>query len=205
MRERSIEEFLDQLAAREPTPGGGASAALHAAQSAALLAMVARYTDGERHAEHAEIVGNVLVEAEELRAVALDLAERDALAFGAVGDAYRLSRRTDEEKAVRKEAIQHALSGAARPPADTIAVVARLLALAEELLPVGNRNVITDVAASAEAARAAAAASRVNVEINLAGLADVGAREALRAEVAGVDDLQARAHRLTEAVREMIR
>ena len=42
----TINEYLARLASREPTPGGGAAAALHAAQGAALVAMVARYTTG---------------------------------------------------------------------------------------------------------------------------------------------------------------
>ncbi|MGH3176044.1 MAG: cyclodeaminase/cyclohydrolase family protein, partial [Streptosporangiaceae bacterium] len=49
MRDDTIAAFLDQLAARVPAPGGGATAALHAAQAAALLAMVARYSDGPRY------------------------------------------------------------------------------------------------------------------------------------------------------------
>ena len=42
MREETIGAFLERLAERVPAPGGGATAALHAAQAAALLAMVAR-------------------------------------------------------------------------------------------------------------------------------------------------------------------
>ena len=56
MRNDTVENFLHALAARVPAPGGGATAALHAAQAAALVAMVARYSDGPRFAEHAELV-----------------------------------------------------------------------------------------------------------------------------------------------------
>ena len=38
----------------------------------------------------------------------------------------------------------------------------------------GNRNVVSDVAAAAEAARAAATTARVNIEINLGGIPDAG-------------------------------
>jgi formiminotetrahydrofolate cyclodeaminase len=48
VREQTIEAFLTDLAARIPAPGGGATAALHAAQAAALLGMVARYSDGPK-------------------------------------------------------------------------------------------------------------------------------------------------------------
>jgi formiminotetrahydrofolate cyclodeaminase len=48
MREESIDGFLDRLADRIPAPDGGASVALHTAQAGALLAMGARYSDGEK-------------------------------------------------------------------------------------------------------------------------------------------------------------
>jgi formiminotetrahydrofolate cyclodeaminase len=44
-----INDYLTRLASRQPTPCGGAAAALHAAQGAALVAMVARYTSGAKY------------------------------------------------------------------------------------------------------------------------------------------------------------
>ena len=41
-----------------------------------------------------------------------------------------------------------------------------------ELLPAGNQSMITDVAAAAEAARAAAVTARLLIEVNLSGIAD---------------------------------
>src|SRR6266700_108224 len=81
MRDDTIAAFLDQPAARVPAPGGGATAALHAAQAAALLAMVARYSDGPRY--DAGLMNRIVAEADELREDALALAEADATAFGA--------------------------------------------------------------------------------------------------------------------------
>ena len=96
MRDDTIAAFLDQLAARVPAPGGGATAALHAAQAAALLAMVARYSDGPRY--DAGLMNRIMTEADALREDALALAEADAKAFGAVAAAYRLPRATEQEK-----------------------------------------------------------------------------------------------------------
>jgi len=188
MRDLPLGEFLEQLAARVSAPGGGATAALHAAQSAALLGMVARYSDGPKHAEHAESIAAVLSEVDGLRDEAVRLAEDDAVAFTAVTDAYKLPKGPE-----RSSAIAQALAGAAVPPTRTIAVAERLVALAEALLPVANRNVITDVAAAADAARAAATTARVNVEINGAAV------------VSDVDGLVARADQVTASVREEIR
>src|SRR6201987_4822092 len=149
MRDQTIEAFLGELAAGVPAPGGGATAALHAAQAAALLAMVARYSDGPRY--DAELMNRIVTEADALREDALGLADADGRAFDAVAEAYRLPRTTGRETSARSAAISSALAGAARPPADVVRPAPLLVSLAEDLLPAGNRNVITDVAAAAEA------------------------------------------------------
>lgn len=77
--------------------------------------------------------------------------------------------------------------------------------LAGALVTMANRNVISDVAAAAEAARAAAAVARVNVEINLAGITDEEASLEMIADADKADDIIARAERVTAAVREQIR
>src|ERR1700744_2587835 len=104
MRDDTITAFLDQLAARVPAPGGGATAALHAAQAAALLAMVARYSKGAEM-EH------ITARADELRRDALALADADAEAFGAVAAAYALPRDSETRSAV----IGRGLAGTSRP------------------------------------------------------------------------------------------
>ncbi|MYW72045.1 formimidoyltetrahydrofolate cyclodeaminase, partial [Pseudonocardia sp. SID8383] len=90
MADTTIGGFLDSLAARAPAPGGGATAALHAAQAAALISMVARYTSGPAYADDADLVSRILEDAEADRAVALALADADADAFTAVTEAYAL-------------------------------------------------------------------------------------------------------------------
>ncbi|MFI6789083.1 cyclodeaminase/cyclohydrolase family protein [Nonomuraea sp. NPDC050383] len=197
MRDMKIGDFLERLAAREPAPGGGATAALHAAQAAALLGMVARYSTGDRYAGHAATVAAVTAETDALRERALGLAAEDAAAFTAVTEAYKLPK--GEE---RSAAIAAALAGAAEPPARVAETAARLVELCETLLPIGNPNVVTDVAAAAEAARAALATARVNVEVNMGGIKDEPVLDGLRARLAGVDDAVARAERVTAAVRE---
>jgi methenyltetrahydrofolate cyclohydrolase len=201
LRNRSVQAFLESLADRVPAPGGGASAALHGAQAAALVAMVARYSDGPKYAAHAAAIRRIRDAADELRENALTLAEDDAAAFTAVTEAYRLPKATDTEAAERSSAIAAAVLGAARPPAFVVGVAGRVLELAEELLPVGNRHVVSDVAAAAEAARAAATTARVNIEINLGGIADAAARSDLLAVAGSVDGLCDRADKVTAAVR----
>jgi methenyltetrahydrofolate cyclohydrolase len=174
---------------------------LHAAQAAALVAMVARYSDGPRYAAHAEEVVRISSTADALREEALTLAEHDAAAFTAVTDAYRLPKGSADEAAQRSAVIAEAVLGAARPPAAVVGVAGSVLDLAEALLPIGNPNVVSDIAAAAEAARAAATTARVNIEINLAGITDAIARDELLDRARAVDVLAERADKLTAAVR----
>jgi methenyltetrahydrofolate cyclohydrolase len=202
MRDQTISAFLEQLASRVPAPGGGATAALHAAQSAALLAMVARYSDGAKY--DAELMGHIIAEADGLRNDALTLAESDEEAFAAVAEAYRLPRETAEQKEARSAAVAEALAGAARPQADVIRLALLLVSFAEELLRAGNRNMITDVAAAAEAARAAAGTAQLFIEVNLRGVKDPAVQAEVAAMASVTDEVATRADRVVAAVREEI-
>ena len=205
MRDETIGDFLGRLADRVPAPGGGASAALQAAQGAALLAKVARFSTGEEFAGNRETIERIITEADELRAIALRLGEADAEAFAAVANAYRMPKGTEAERDERSDAIAKALANATWPPAKLIGVAGMVIDLASALVTVGNRNVLSDVAGAAEAARAAAATARVNVEINLAGIADEQTSLEMIADADKTDDIIARAEQVTATVRQQIR
>src|SRR5215475_8766777 len=199
MRDETIGGFLGKLAARTSVPGGGATAALHAAQAAALLGMTARYSGSPHNAEHSETIAMIITEADRLREASADLIAIDGEAFGAVAQAYRLPKDTDDERAARASAIAAAMVTASSPPAELIGISTRLLELGELLQPVVNRTVAGDVAAAVQAVRAAVVTSQVNVEANLSGVTDPGARDRLTAVLAGVDGLKQQSDRITEA------
>ncbi|WP_280365402.1 cyclodeaminase/cyclohydrolase family protein, partial [Nocardia abscessus] len=165
--EVALAQYLSDLAAKLPAPGGGAVAALHAAQAAALVAMVARYTTRAKDAENRPVVDRIIEAADEARGRALALADADAAAFTAVGAAYKLPKETPEDLAARTAAINAALIEAARVPAAVIDEADEVLSLAAELFPIGNPNVVTDIGAAAAACRAAAPPTHLNIEIKV--------------------------------------
>jgi formiminotetrahydrofolate cyclodeaminase len=202
MRDESIGSFLTRLAARSAAPGGGATGALHAAQAAALLAMVARFSDGPRY--DAETVGRVRAAADGLADEGIGLADADSAAFEKVIAAYGLPKDTQEAKAARSAAIADAMAGAARPPADLMAASVRLVGLAEELLPVANKNVITDIGAAAAAISAAAVTAALNIQANLAAIKDPALVAELMATAALADGVTDRAGRVIAAIHEEV-
>jgi methenyltetrahydrofolate cyclohydrolase len=202
MLDESIGSFLTRLAARSAAPGGGATGALQAAQAAALLAMVARFSDGPRY--DAETVGRVRAAADGLADEGVGLAAADSAAFEKVIAAYGLPQDTSEAKAARSAAIADAMAGAARPPADLMAASVRLVGLAEDLLPVANKNVISDIGAAAAAISAAAVTAALNIEANLAAIKDPALVAELTATAALADGVTDRAGRVIAAIREEI-
>ena len=184
----TINGYLARLASREPTPGGGAVAAVHAAQGAALVAMVGRYTTGPKYDQHAELVLRIISAADGLVAEALRLADADQHAFQGVIDSYKLPTGTDDLKAARTESIQGALILAAQTPAQLIKLAGAVVDLATELFEVANANVISDIAAAADAARAAATTARVNIDINVVAIKDAAARSRLAGQTDGIEE-----------------
>lgn len=201
----TVSSYLARLAAKQPTPGGGAAAALHAAQGAALVAMVARYTTGAKYEQHAPLVQRITLAADDLVAEALSLAEADEQAFQAVIDSYKLPSGTDELKAARVAGIDSALIQAAQTPARLIELSGGVVDLATELFDVANANVISDVAAAADAARAAATTARVNIDINVVAVKDPEARALLARQTDGIEEkVVLAADALSARVRERI-
>jgi formiminotetrahydrofolate cyclodeaminase len=197
----TVTGFLARLAERTAAPAGGATAALNAALAAALLGMSARFCDGPAHAARAGEIGQIVAEADRLRAVCAALIAADGESYGPVMAAYQLRKDTAEQRAVRSAAIAAALVTAAGPPAEVIAAAARLLELAGTLEPMVNRSIAPDVAAAVEAIRAAAATSRTNIEANLSGITDPAARARLTTVIAATTPLEPRAADLIAAIR----
>jgi len=201
----TINNYLSRLASRQPTPGGGAAAALHAAQGAALVAMVARYTTGAKFEQHAALVARITSAADHLVVEALRLADADEHAFQTVIDSYKRPSDTDQLKSARSAAIQDALVQAAQTPAQLIRVAGEVVSLATDLLDAANPNVISDVAAAADAARAAATTARVNIDINVVAIKDSAARSRLAGQTDGLEDkVVLAADSLVKRVRERI-
>jgi formiminotetrahydrofolate cyclodeaminase len=200
----TLKNWLESLAAKQPTPGGGAAAALSAAIAAALVGMVSIYTTGPKWQDRTDRMQVIHDEAAKLRQEALALMKVDAKAFAQVGAAYQLPKDSDTERSARQLSIQKALVGAAEPPRLTAELSAKVVALADELAITGNPNVISDVAVAASNARAALESAIVNIEINEALISDETIKRTLQQAVKDATLMIGKADAITMAVRERI-
>jgi glutamate formiminotransferase/formiminotetrahydrofolate cyclodeaminase len=165
----NLDGWIDELAGGSPVPGGGSAAALAGALAAALVAMVARLTMGRKAYADAEARANeILAEAERLRGELRRLVDVDAAAYLRVSEAYKVPK----DDPARVAAVDAALLGAARTPADVAERAAHVLALAVEIGTIGNKNARSDAKVAAGLARAALDGAVENVRVNVAALSD---------------------------------
>ena len=183
----TIDRFLDAMASKDPTPGGGAAAAVAGATGAALIAMVGRLTLGKPGFEDIQERMQALVQrADEARTEFLSLGDRDAHAFEAVMQAFRMPKESDVENAARIDAIQRGLELAASVPLEIARRAVDLMELAEDATAMGNPNAASDGMTAAGMLLAAVIGARANVEINASSLKDEGRRSALLDEVVAI-------------------
>lgn len=171
--EQRVIDFVAVTASKEPTPGGGAIAALTAATGAALAEMVANLTFGKKGYEAVQTeMEELQAKAEAIRERMLELSQADADVFNIFMNALGLPKNTDEEKTARTAAIQQAYKDAAMVPFEIGELANQIFDLAELASRKGNQNLITDGIIAAINARAAVKSAFLNVRINLSGIKD---------------------------------
>ena len=186
--EQRVIDFLAATASKEPTPGGGAIAALTAATGAALVEMVANLTLGKKGYEEVQTEMEALqVKAKAIRERMLELSQADADVFNIFRNALGLPKNTDEEKAERTATIQQAYKDAAMVPFEIGELAYQIFDLAELASQKGNQNLITDGIIAAINARAAMKAAFLNVRINLSGIKDENFVAAVSAKMQAIE------------------
>jgi glutamate formiminotransferase / formiminotetrahydrofolate cyclodeaminase len=185
---RAPAAFLEALASPEPTPGGGSAAAYSCAAGAALVAMVARLTIGrKKYAAVDEQMQAVLAKAEALGQEMQAAVIQDTAAFDALMAAYRLPKETEQQQNRRSQAVEQATLEAARVPLLVAHEAVEVMEIALQVTTLGNLNAISDGATGAAMARAALSGAGYNVRINVPGLQDQQAAQAMLLELGGYE------------------
>ena len=163
----AVSGFLDALAAGSPAPAAGSAAALTLAQAAALCAKSARLSV---HQLTAAVADQLTHEAEQIRATAASLIDRDPLAYQGVLEALRRRADGPGDGGDQDAGVAAALSAAADVPLRVVELAVPVTALAATLAADGNPALRGDATAAGLMAQAAARAAAWLVRINLAGV-----------------------------------
>ena len=203
LQDLAVKEFIDKVTGNDPVPGGGSVSALNGSLAASLAAMVANLTVGrKKYAEVNDEMEQISARMTEQSAQLLADVDRDAEAYDRVFAAFKLPKETDEEKAVRKEAIQRETKYAAEVPMEVARTASELLPMIDAAARRGNSNAVTDATVAMMCARTAVIGALLNVRINLASITDEAfvktmTEEADRLEAAAVEA----EHKLLEYVK----
>lgn len=192
MKDQSLQFYLDKLASKDATPGGGSAAAVLGAQGAALLSMVCHLTIGKAKYANVEAeMQQLLQEAEQLRARLTNMIKADIEVFNDLMACYALPKDTEEQKQQRSQSIQAVLQQAIEVPLECAKACAEVITLSELAAEKGSTAVISDAGVAVMSAYAGFKSAALNVEINAASLKNIelatSKREALTCLAEGLD------------------
>jgi formiminotetrahydrofolate cyclodeaminase len=164
-----VEPFIEQLAAPTAAPGGGSASAAAGAMAAALASMVAGMSRGKKayvqhEAQHSEALARLASLREELKA-AIDA---DSEAYKSVVAAFKAAR--DNPSA--RDQVNAATRSATLVPLSVAEKSKEVAIIVEQLRPVTNPKMASDLTVAASMARTAIEGALANVEINLEGFDD---------------------------------
>ena len=102
----------------------------------------------------------------------LSLVDEDTLAFNKIMDAFGLPKKTEEEKKMRKEAIEKASKQAMEIPFKVMETALSSIAVMRAMAENGNPNSASDAGVGALCALAAVEGAYLNVKINAMSIMD---------------------------------
>ncbi len=202
----SIDSFLDQVADRSPTPGGGSVTALAGALACALARMVSAYSAGKNTEpdprRRIEATAARLHRADQLLRA---LITQDAVAYtnmttAAASRSGRSGQASDASSA--QTSYSDAVLAAACVPMEMAAIASNALSTMDEFKDVAGRYLLSDLAVAAILADATARAAGYTVRINARELHDGANRTRLPSDI---DDILKHCARRRESIETYVR
>ena len=163
---RPLEEYLDDLAAKKPTPGGGSVAALTASLGTCLMSMAANFTIGKPEYKDVECkIADLLLQVQKHDSELRSLIDADI-------DAYKKLLAALKDNSLGSAELDEFYKLALESPYLVCEITNKCIKLCRDLAEFGNKNLITDTAIAVTLFDAAFVAARYNVYVNLKNISD---------------------------------
>lgn len=173
-REKTVEEFLDELSSSNSIPGGGSAAALSGALNAAVISFIANLTIGKKKYEEVETEAQeILAESQELKKEMLMMIDQDSEILSDILESYKTGDQ-DRVKNVCHDAVEFSM--------DMTKKAVRLMRLSLEISEIGNQMLASDFEVAAYIGDAAVGSAIANVKINLKSLENEEYKENIKKE-----------------------
>lgn len=171
--DQTLTQFIVETASESPAPGGGSISACVGSMGAALGTMVANLSAhkrgwDDRWAEFSDWAEK----GKYYHTALLNCVDEDTNAFNQIMTAFGLPKTSEQEKAVRKNAIQAATKNAIEVPLKVMQLAHDSLEVMKAMVEIGNLNSVSDAGVGALCARTAVEGACLNVKINASGFED---------------------------------
>lgn len=169
----TLEGFANETASESPAPGGGSISAATGALGAALGTMVANLSSHKPGwDERWEEFSAWAEKGQQIKDELIFLVDEDTRAFNRIMDAFGLPKKTSEEVALRKAAIEEASKYAIQVPFRVMERSFDAFEVLQYVAQHGLKASISDVGVGALCIRTAVMGAFLNVKINASGLED---------------------------------
>lgn len=157
-KDKTLQDYLDQLSRREPVPGGGSAAALTGAMAVGLISMVTNYSIGRKANTKAvdRRLSRILAKSEPIRLRLLELTSLDSEAYLKLTAARSLDKKAQRLAAKQAKAV----------PQEICKLCYKALQLTPYLADKGNPYLLSDVEVALELLMSAFNGARIMVRVN---------------------------------------
>ncbi len=176
----TVSGYADLTASESPAPGGGSASAAVGAFGTALGVMVANLTSSKKgYEKHWKMYSDYAVKGQDIKQRLLRLVDEDTQAYNGIIEAVRLPKATDEEIAIRNNAMIEATRHAIEVPFKAMETAAEAIPLIAAMVEKGNPNSVSDAAVGGLCLRTAITGAYYNVRINMKGFEDKAYADAM--------------------------
>jgi methenyltetrahydrofolate cyclohydrolase len=177
---KTINDFLNALAAKQPTPGGGSVSALAGALAAATGEMVLNYSIAKKGLEaYVEELKPALAELSRARQVLLQLMVEDQLAYEALTAARKFPAGSPE----RADRLPAAMLACIRVPEAIAATAVGVLECCDRVVGLVNVYLLSDLAVCSDLAMSAVRCAVYNLKTNLKSIDDPTDRRSIESTI----------------------
>ena len=169
----TIKDFAEETASESMAPGGGSIAAYVGALGVSLGTMVANLSAHKAGwDEKWKFYSDWAQKGQEYKNELLFLVDEDTNAFNKIIDGFRLPKSTEEEKTIRKQAVEDATKYATEIPFRVMETSYNSMEVMMAMAKEGLQNSLSDSGVGALCARTAVIGAYFNVRINAKDIKD---------------------------------
>ena len=169
----TVASFAEETAGESMAPGGGSISAYVGALGVSLGTMVANLSAHKRGWDDRwEEFSKWAVKGQDYKNKLLFLVDEDTNAFNRIIDGFRMPKVTDQEKEIRKEAIESATKYATEIPLKVMETAFESMEVMQAMIKDGLQNSLSDAGVGILCAKTAVTGAYFNVRINAKDIND---------------------------------